>query len=68
MLATSVAEYAMALNASEFLVDLTREEALDQAIKNVKKLNLDDELVTEFLTLMQKVAGNESNPGSHWYD
>ncbi|MBO4678612.1 MAG: VWA domain-containing protein [Lachnospiraceae bacterium] len=68
MLATSVAEYAMALNASEFLVDLTREEALDQAIKNVKKLNLDDELVKEFLTLMQKVAGNESNPGSHWYD
>ena len=68
MLATSVAEYAMALNGSEYLVDMTREEALNQAIKNVKKLNLDDELVAEFLTLMEKVSGNESSTGSHWYD
>ena len=58
----------MALNGSEYLVDMTREEALDQAIKNVKKLNADDELVDEFLTLMQKVAKAESSSYGHWYD
>ena len=52
MLATSVAEYAMALNNSEYLVDMTREEALEQAIKNVKKLDSDDDIVLEFLDLM----------------
>ena len=67
ILATSVAEYAMALNGSEYLVDMTREEAINQAIKNVKKLNADDELVSEFLVLMEKVASNETSTG-HWYD
>lgn len=67
ILATSVAEYAMALNGSEYLKDMTREEALEQAIKNVKKLNADDELIREFLTLMQKVSSQGSDAG-YWYE
>ena len=66
VLATSVAEFAMALNGSEYLVDLSREEALEQAIKNVKKLSLDDELVDEFITLMEKVS-DQGNP-YYWYE
>ena len=67
ILATSVAEYAMAITGSEVLVDMTREDALGQAIKNVEKLNSDDELVLEFLSLMEKVAKNE-RPTSYWYE
>ena len=66
MLATSVAEYAMALNNSEYLVDMTREEALEQAIKNVKKLDSDDDIVLEFLDLMECVQSNDG--GYYWYD
>ncbi len=55
--ATSVAEYAMALTNSEYLVNMSREEALEQAIKNVSKLNPEDELRAEFLELMETVAG-----------
>jgi len=67
ILATSVAEYAMALNGSDYLVDMTREEALNQAIKNVKKLNADDEIINEFLSLMEQVASADT-PSVHWYD
>ncbi len=66
ILATSVAEYAMALADSEFLVDMNREEALEQAIKNVKKLDSDDETVQEFLVLMECVQSNDG--GYYWYD
>ncbi|MCR4960209.1 MAG: von Willebrand factor type A domain-containing protein [Lachnospiraceae bacterium] len=66
ILATSVAEYAMALNNSESLVDMTREEALDQAIKNVKKLDSDDDIIIEFIELMEKVAAGESD--GYWYE
>ena len=57
----------MALTGSEYLKDMTREEALEQAIKNVKKLNADDEIIREFLTLMQKVSSQGSSTG-YWYE
>ena len=59
ILATSVAEYAMALNDSDYLSDKTAKEALEQAIKNVEKLDCEDEIVEEFLSLMQCVAEND---------
>ena len=66
MFATSVAEYAMALTDSEYLVDMTREEAIDQAIKNVKKIDPDDEYKQEFLELMEMVSGTASSGA--WYE
>ena len=57
--ATSVAEFSMALNDSEYLVDMTREEALKQAIKNVKKTDPDDDYRQEFLQLMQTVSRDD---------
>ncbi len=66
MFATSVAEYAMALTDSEYLVDMTREEAIDQAIKNVKKIDPDDEYKQEFLELMEMVTGTAT--GTAWYE
>ena len=66
MFATSVAEYAMALTDSEYLVDMTREEAIEQAIKNVRKIDPDDEYKQEFLELMEIVAGT-GNTGA-WYE
>ncbi|MBR6307418.1 MAG: von Willebrand factor type A domain-containing protein [Lachnospiraceae bacterium] len=71
ILATSVAEYAMALNDSSYLADKTAEEALDQAIKNVKKLESEDEIVEEFLSLMQCVAENDYDDDDNeynWYE
>ncbi|MCR5733095.1 MAG: von Willebrand factor type A domain-containing protein [Lachnospiraceae bacterium] len=71
ILATSAAEYAMALNDSEYLVDMSREEALEQAIKNVKKIDSNDEIVQEFLGLMEAVSGNYSyyyDDNSYWYE
>lgn len=59
MFIASVAEYAMALTDSEYLVDMSREEALRQAINNVRKINPRDELKAEFLELMEIVAINE---------
>ncbi|MBO4847504.1 MAG: VWA domain-containing protein [Lachnospiraceae bacterium] len=64
--ATSVAEYAMALTGSEYLVDMSREEAIEQAIKNVKKIDPDDEYKQEFLSLMETVL-NGSDTGA-WYE
>jgi hypothetical protein len=46
---------------------MTREEALEQAIKNVKKLNADDEIIREFVTLMEKVSSQSSGLG-YWYE
>ena len=66
MLATSVAEFSMAINDSAFLVDMTREEALEQAIKNVTKIDSDNEIVIEFLSLMETVADSEGY--GYWYD
>ena len=57
----------MALTGSEYLKDMTREEALEQAIKNVKKLNADDEIIREFVTLMEKVSAQSSGLG-YWYE
>ena len=71
ILATSVAEYAMALNDSSYLADKTAEEALDQAIKNVEKLESEDEIVEEFLSLMQCVAENDYDDDDYeynWYE
>ena len=64
--ATSVAEYAMALTDSEYLMDMSREEAIEQAIKNVKKIDPDDEYKQEFLGLMQTVI-NDTDDG-RWYE
>ena len=66
ILATSVAEFSMAINDSAFLVDMTREEALEQAIKNVTKIDSDNEIVIEFLSLMETVADSEGY--GYWYD
>ncbi|MCR4738803.1 MAG: von Willebrand factor type A domain-containing protein [Lachnospiraceae bacterium] len=72
ILATSVAEYSMALSDSEYLADMTREEALDQAIRNVEKMDPDDELIQEFLDLMRTVAERESDSvrydDTKWYE
>ena len=70
ILATSVAEYAMALNDSDYLADKTAEEALEQAIKNVEKLDCEDEIVEEFLSLMQCVAENDYDDDDdyNWYE
>ncbi|SCX10038.1 Ca-activated chloride channel family protein [Lachnospiraceae bacterium YSD2013] len=70
ILATSVAEYAMALNDSDYLTDKTAEEALEQAIKNVEKLDCEDEIVEEFLSLMQCVAENDYDDDDdyNWYE
>nr|MCR5283046.1 DUF3520 domain-containing protein [Lachnospiraceae bacterium] len=65
--ATSVAEYAMALTDSDHLKDMTREEALAQAIKNVKMTDTRDEYRAEFLELMERVAGSEW-AGNVWYE
>ena len=46
--------------------DMTREEAIDQAIKNVKKIDPDDEYKQEFLELMEMVSGTAS--GGAWYE
>jgi len=64
--ATSVAEYAMALTDSEYLVDMNREEAIEQAIKNVKMIDPDDNYRQEFLELMERVVGNRSE--GLWYE
>ncbi|MCR5655529.1 MAG: von Willebrand factor type A domain-containing protein [Lachnospiraceae bacterium] len=61
--ATSVAEFAMALTGSEYLVDMDREEALDQAIKTAGMVDLTDEYKAEFLELMELVDG-----GAHYYE
>ena len=66
ILATSVAVFSMAINDSAFLVDMTREEALEQAIKNVTKIDSDNEIVIEFLSLMETVADSEGY--GYWYD
>ena len=67
--ATSVAEYAMALNDSSYLKDLSREEALEQAIRNVKMIDPDDKYREEFLELMERVAGNNvTTYGDAWYE
>ena len=61
----------MALNDSSYLADKTAEEALDQAIKNVKKLESEDEIVEEFLSLMQCVAENDYDDDDNeynWYE
>ena len=66
MFATSVAEYAMALTDSEYLVDMTREDALEQAIKNVKRIDSDDEYKREFLDLMRAVSTDSREKA--WYE
>ena len=65
ILASSVAEYAMALNNSSFLGDLSKEEAVNQAIKNVKKLDSNDERVTEFIGIMNDVLNTSYD---FWYE
>ena len=44
----------------------TREEAIEQAIKNVKKIDPDDEYKQEFLELMEMVTGTAT--GTAWYE
>ncbi|MCR5720117.1 MAG: VWA domain-containing protein [Lachnospiraceae bacterium] len=69
ILATSAAEYAMALSDSSYLVDLSREDAVDQAIYNVRKLDSNDETVQEFLNLMERVMNREEpETGLAWYE
>ncbi len=74
ILATSVAEYSMALTDSDYLKDMSREEALGQAIKNVNKIDHSDEYVDEFLSLMEQVERNtdgyryEDNDDKMWYE
>ena len=65
ILASSVAEYAMALNNSSFLGDLSKEEAVNQAIKNVKNLDSNDERVTEFVGIMNDVLNTSYD---FWYE
>jgi Ca-activated chloride channel family protein len=65
ILASSVAEYAMALNNSSFLGDLSKEEAINQAIENVKKLDSNDERVTEFIGIMNDVLNTSYD---FWYE
>ena len=55
----------MALNNSSFLGDLSKEEAVLQAIENVKKLDSNDERVTELIGIMNDVL-NESY--DFWYE
>ena len=53
VLASSVAEFAMALKESDFLEDVTPEDAVRQAMERVQALDSEDERVRELAVLMK---------------
>jgi len=52
--AAAVAQYAMALNNSEFLVDYDQDEAVEEVYNSLRKMDLDNEYREEFMYLVEE--------------